>query len=422
MTFLRTISTRRLLALIAVCVTVVVGGTAIAVAASSGGPVPKPEPLAQAVHGALTAPEVTGISARISFTNHLIESSDLGQASSPILTGATGRLWLSTNHQLLRLELQGDNGDAQVVLNGRSFWVYDPSSDTVYRGQLPADTSKHASSGTAATPTDDTVPSIAEIQTDITNLSKHLNLSGAIPGDVAGQPVYTVRVSPQHDGGLLGAIKIGWDAVRGVPLRVAVYAQGDSSPVLELKATDISYGPVAASDFAVSPPVGAKVVTVTVPDGGSNAKLAQSKLAHAKAADTKLARGQRRAAMVTGAAAVAGRLHFSLVAPATLVGLPRHAVRLLDWGGSPAALVTYGENLGGIAVIEQSAPSTATSSSTQGSRGEELQLPTVSINGATGDELDTALGTMIRFTRSGVAYTVLGSVPPVAAEAAARGL
>jgi hypothetical protein len=29
---------------------------------------------------------------------------------------------------------------------------------------------------------------------------------------------------------------------------------------------------------------------------------------------------------------------------------------------------------------------------------------------------------MIRFTRSGVAYTVLGSVPPVAAEAAARGL
>ena len=405
MTFLRTISTRRLLALIAVCVTVVVGGTAIAVAASSGGPVPKPEPLAQAVHGALTAPEVTGISARISFTNHLIESSDLGQASSPILTGATGRLWLSTNHQLLRLELQGDNGDAQVVLNGRSFWVYDPSSDTVYRGQLPADTSKHASSGTAATPTDDTVPSIAEIQTDITN-----------------QPVYTVRVSPQHDGGLLGAIKIGWDAVRGVPLRVAVYAQGDSSPVLELKATDISYGPVAASDFAVSPPVGAKVVTVTVPDGGSNAKLAQSKLAHAKAADTKLARGQRRAAMVTGAAAVAGRLHFSLVAPATLVGLPRHAVRLLDWGGSPAALVTYGENLGGIAVIEQSAPSTATSSSTQGSRGEELQLPTVSINGATGDELDTALGTMIRFTRSGVAYTVLGSVPPVAAEAAARGL
>ena len=36
--------------------------------------------------------------------------------------------------------------------------------------------------------------------------------------------------------------------------------------------------------------------------------------------------------------------------------------------------------------------------------------------------LDTALGTMVRFTRGGVAYTVIGSVPSAAADAAARGL
>ncbi len=51
-----------------------------------------------------------------------------------------------------------------------------------------------------------------------------------------------------------------------------------------------------------------------------------------------------------------------------------------------------------------------------------LSLPTVSIKGATGQELDTALGTMIRFTRGGVTYTVIGSVPPAAAELAARAL
>ena len=49
-------------------------------------------------------------------------------------------------------------------------------------------------------------------------------------------------------------------------------------------------------------------------------------------------------------------------------------------------------------------------------------LPKISINGATGQELDTALGTVLRFERGGVAYTVLGSVPPTAAEAAARAL
>jgi outer membrane lipoprotein-sorting protein len=400
MAFLRTLSTPRLLALIAAAVVVGGGGTAIAVAATSGGPVPKQESLAEAVHGALSAPAITGISARVTFTNQLISSSDLGQESDPLLTGATGRLWLSTNHQLLRLELQGSNGDAQVVVNGNSFWVYDPSSSTVYKGQLPAGSATGSSKATSV------IPSVAKIQDELSELSKRLDLSGAIPGDVAGQPTYSVRMSPLHSGGLLGAATVAFDAIHGVPLQFSVYATGDSSPVLDLSVTDISYGSVPASDFAVSPPAGAKVVNVNVPsDSATKAKLAHG----------------RHHASVTGAAAVAKSVHFSLVAPTTLVGLPRQSVRLLDWGGTPAALVTYGKNLGGIAVIEQAAPSTSTASGHSGGHSE-LDLPTVSINGVTGDELDTALGTMIHFTRSGVDYTVLGSVPPVAAEAAARGL
>jgi hypothetical protein len=427
MAFLRTVSTRRLLALIAGCLAIGVGGTAIAVAASSGGPVPPAEPLAQAGHGALAGPAVTGISADISFTNHLISSADLGQLSSPLLSGASGRLWLSSDHQHLRLELQGSNGDAQLVVNGTSFWVYDPSSNTVYKGQLPAGaTSEKAgvsqkgwtayaplskSAAKAAKP--DAIPSIADIQTEINNLSKHLNLSGAVPGDVAGQPTYSVTVSPKHDGGLLGSAELAFDAVRGVPLQFSVYAQGSTAPVLQLTATDITYGSVLASQFAIpTTPAGAKVVNVSVAAGTSKAKLGHGKLAH----------GARHAAAVTGVAAVAGRVQFSLMAPQKLVGLPRKSVRLLDWGGTPAALVTYGQNLGGIMVIEQKAPSAPTASGASSDRHQELALPTVSINGATGQELDTALGTMIRFTRSGVAYTVLGSVPAVAAEAAARGL
>ncbi len=53
--------------------------------------------------------------------------------------------------------------------------------------------------------------------------------------------------------------------------------------------------------------------------------------------------------------------------------------------------------------VGQRRPSTARAATTGG-----LNLPTVSINGATGQELDTALGTVLRFTRGGVAYTVLG--------------
>jgi hypothetical protein len=52
----------------------------------------------------------------------------------------------------------------------------------------------------------------------------------------------------------------------------------------------------------------------------------------------------------------------------------------------------------------------------------QLTLPTVSINGAPGEELDTALGTMLRFQRNGVEYTVLASASPATVQTAARDL
>ncbi len=404
MKFLRTVSTRRLLASIAGLLVAVVAGSAIAVAASSNGPVPKPKRLAQAIHDALAAPKVAGITARISFTNHLIDASNL-QGSDPLLSGATGRLWLSGHN--LRLELQSDNGDAQVVVSGGSFWISDPSSNTVYEGKLPADHGKRDKTGSDAA----SIPSIAEIQSDLNRLAKRVDYSRAIPTDVAGQPTYTVRVSPKHDGGLLGRGELAWDALKGTPLRFAVYARGNSTPVLELKATDISYGAVSASNFAISPPSGAKVVKVSTPGSGHDSM--------AKGAAAK----DRRHRELQGAAAVAKHVPFTLVAPKQLVGLPRRSVTLLDWGGKPAALVTYGQNLGGIAVIEQT-PDAGSSTIAKKSSGDHrgLSLPTVSIHGATAQELDTALGTVVRFTRGGVAYTVVGSVPPAAADLAARGL
>jgi hypothetical protein len=111
---------------------------------------------------------------------------------------------------------------------------------------------------------------------------------------------------------------------------------------------------------------------------------------------------------------VAKALTFRLSAPNTLVGLPRKAVRLVQTGDTRTALVLYGQGLGTLAVFEQVADTSA-------SAGDPLAaLPAISINGARGHELATALGTVIRVTSGGVTYTLVGSVPAVAAEAAAR--
>jgi hypothetical protein len=189
--------------------------------------------------------------------------------------------------------------------------------------------------------------------------------------------------------------------------------------VLQLKATDISYGAFSKSDvksiFGISPPPTAKVVRVATPSGQA-AQRAE-----------KTIKGHKVHAEVTGAAAVARRLPFAMAAPRVLdkSGLVRRSVTLLDWAGSPAALITYGQNLGGVAVIEQAAKpagaSQAQSSSSTGGLGG-LSLPTVSIGGASAQELATPLGTALHFTRDGVAYTVIGSVPPLAAELAAKAL
>lgn len=405
MKFLRTVPTQRLLAILAGVIIAAAGGTAIAVAAAGSGRVPPRESLAKALHQAATAPSVTGISARIKFTNNLIDSSNI-QGRDPILNGASGRLWVSTTGHRLRLELQGDTGDAQVTLDNGAFSIYDPTSNTVYKGKLRASSQKQSSSK-------DTIPTVAQIQSDLNQLMKDVNVLGPLPRNVAGQPAYKVKLSPKHDGGLLGDVQLAWDASHGIPLGIAVYSRDSSTPVLELKATNISFGKVPTSDLSIKAPRGAKVVQVSPSATGAAADHS-----------AKGKKGKKRHALLTGPAAVQAHLPFTLAAPDKLVGLPRQSVELLDWGGHPAALATYGQGLGGIAVIEQSA-SGSQSKTPSGSQGGQpgLSLPTVTINPTTsGQELATALGTVLRFNSGQVSYTVLGSVPPAAAEAAAKQL
>lgn len=388
MRLLRTLSTRRLIALVVAVLAVAVGGTAIAVAAGGGsGSRPPLKPLAQAIHDALAAPDTAGITAKVQFTNKLFPSGSLiGGNVSALMSGATGRLWL-TNDGRGRLELQSDAGDVQIVWNKDKVTAYDASSNTVYSFNLPAATTDTSS------PDNSAAPSLTEISDFLSKLSQRADVSAVQPTDIAGQPAYKVKVSPKHDGGLLGYAELAWDAGRGVPLRVAVYAQGGSKPVLKLAATQISYGSVPSSAVDVSPPAGAKTVDL------SSAATPQTDADKTNA--------------VTGLAAVQAAVDFPVVAPDTLVGLPRKDVRTVKGNN---ALVIYGRGLGAIVVLERKADAGAP----QG--GPMSALPSVSLDGLTGHELATQLGTAIQWQRNGVSFVLAGSLPPAAAESAARTL
>ena len=386
MKFLRTTSTRRLMAGSALAVALIVGVVAVAMASNSGGTPPPAKPLDAAIHDALAAPKPAGITARVHFTNNLISSGAL-PLGSPLLTGANGRLWLGDGR--MRLELQSDAGDAQIILADGNLSVYDASTNTVYKAQIGTH------SDTAGTDASHGVPTVAQISSALTDLAQQATLSGAQPTTQAGQPAYQLSVTPKHDAGLLGEAQIAWDAARGVPLHISLAAAGSSSPVLALDVTDITYGSVDGSALSVTPPAAAKVVDLgplTRPASGGSSDPSGAQ----------------------GLSAVQAAVPFTLAAPDTLVGLPRTDVRLVSDGKHPAALVTYGKGLGAIAVIERSSTASAQGDNPLGS------LPSVSIGGATGHELPTALGTLITVDRGGVSYTLVGSLPPSAAEAALR--
>ncbi len=364
--------------LLLVCVLVIALGaslTALAFALA-GGPTPPPKPLAQAVHDSLSGANreaIQGVSADVTLTDHLLEGANLttgGQGSeltsNPLVTGASGRLWIS-NDGRVRLELQSEHGDTQVLYDGHTLSLYDAASNTLYR-YTPPPQSNDTGTSTDRQHGQHEVPSVAKIEQGIAELSQHANVSGATPGNVGGQPAYTVRVSPKESGSLLGGAELSFDAAHGVPLRAAVYSTESAAPAIELAASNVSYGPVADSVFAFTPPSNAKVEEIRTPAGDG--------------AD----RGKPSAASTSSA--------------------------------DKPKITTHGHGLAAITVVEAAAKA----GSGQDAAGASQGLPQVKINGVSATELGTELGTVLSFERSGVRYLIAGSVTPAAIEAFARGL
>ncbi len=397
MTRLRTISTGRLIALCVAAVVALAGLATIAVAGSGSGPTPPPKPLAQALRDAAAAGAPEGVTARVRFTNTLIDASGVAAGTNPLLAGATGRLWISADGDLrLELQSQGGGGDAQVVLRGDELTVFDSSANTLYRATLPPEPARRERK-------DDGVPALATVERALARLARVATVGEATPANVAGREAYTVRLAPRRDGGLVGGASLAWDAANGTPLRVAIYSTQRNDPVLELVATDVRFGAVDAATFAVPAPPGATLVQLSPKDASGKAD------------------GGARRKPVTGLEAVRERVGFPLAAPATLAGMERAQVALIEGDERAGALVTYGEGLGGIAVLQL--PVTPGEDGAPGSGGRDQGIASVDLGGGLrATQLETALGTGLTFTRDGVRVVVLGSVTADVAQAAARGL
>ena len=143
-------------------------------------------------------------------------------------------------------------------------------------------------------------------------------LSGAQP-EQRRRParLHRARSRRATTAGCSAAPRLAWDAEHGVPLRAAVYASGNGDPVLELRGDR----------------------HLVRPGGRRRPRRCPSPRARRSSTSARrpAARARRREGgqPVTGLDAVQAKVPFKIVAPDTLVGLPRQEVRLVDLDGTP---------------------------------------------------------------------------------------
>ena len=340
MRFIRTTSTARLLALVFGVACLAGATAAIALAATSqGGSKPSPKPLALAVHDALSAPQVPGVSARIKFTNHLIDSTAVAGCHAARERRERAAVGQRGRPRAARAPV--DERRRPGGVRPRPL----PRLRRLLEHRLPGNAaaaagSRSAQGQRAAVARAD--PAGAEPR------GRYAGISGAIPTTAAGRPAYEVRITPRHGGQVSGAAAgVGRDPRRA--------AAGGGLRAWRQLAGAGAHAP-RASPTARCPP-----------------RCSPSRRRRARTWWMSRRRPEAAAARASRSSRAARRrraLPFTLSAPPRLAGKRRQEVKLL---GHDGALVTYGQGLDGIAVIERKAD--AGSPEPLGG----LRLPTVSI-------------------------------------------
>ena len=359
------------------------------------------------------AKTTTAVSGDVSWSNGLIPGSDLtgllsGQGAAPtslsgLALGGSGRLWFQQGSGL-RLESQGSGSDFVVVAGKNGVWSYSSASGTATHYAQPSVASAAASAGPhpQTSPTDPLAAITAGLQ--------HFASTGTVTisgqATVAGKPSYLLTMTPTSASTTVGSVRVAIDARTFVPLRVQVFARGDTTPALSAGFTSVSYGRLSDSLFAFTPPSGATVHEQALPSpqglfgGATTAKPATHR-------PLTLAQATAKAASygLTLAVPQPGGLPSALPFAGATVTAPTKA-------RAATAVLHYGAGFGSVVLVE----SQGVSGQSAGLQQQIAHLPrglvtTTTIAGAPGYELQTPLLNIAAWRHGTMTAVAAGSVP-----------
>lgn len=176
----------------------------------------------------------------------------------------TYKVWSSPDG--LRIANLQRAGERDLVVNATDAWLWDSQTQTAKQltfdaARLQARAGAEQQAGMAPDP--------AMLGSKIVRrLAPLADLSVTSTQWVAGEPSYTLVLTPTSSSTLISSIQIALDANNWMPLQIEVFAKGADAPAIRAGFTSISFGPVPSSTFDFTPPAGATVTTVPLPTGG----------------------------------------------------------------------------------------------------------------------------------------------------------
>ena len=203
------------------------------------------------------------------FIPQIIEHNLITEAIAFVAGSDTIRVFAS--EEGFRAQILDPMGQRDVTVTEGEFWAYDSRTQTVTtRSSDYRVDDADVDAGLEA--------AIEKIGVDLTDpravaerLLEEAGTDTAIRvGDdhrIAGRTAYRLILEPTNPVSLVSSIQISVDSENGMPLGVRVFSVEQESPAAEIAFTQVSFDVPDASLFSFTPPPGATVETLELPEG-----------------------------------------------------------------------------------------------------------------------------------------------------------
>ena len=168
------------------------------------------------------------------------------------LTGTSSNNYWVDGSSHARIQVPSANGEINLYASPSGAWIYDSSTNVATEVQPPSPTNSQVSSSMTATygSSPEMTPSTV-VSNFLNKLPSGATVSVATNAYVAGEPTYTLVVSPNDPKSVITSLTLSVDANNFDPLGVAVNTA--SGQALSVSYTQLSFAKPPASIFSFVP-------------------------------------------------------------------------------------------------------------------------------------------------------------------------